>query len=123
MDNEFPTLDTIDWYGEKLNIYQLVERLEGAQEVVKALNAQVELHKQIAQDMQTAVNVRNDFINDLQTFQRDVVVMLAGVGDDDHKTKNQTILRAVHDLLVMSRKKLWERHVTRNGGDADSIPF
>jgi len=108
---------------ELISLEEAVERLEGAKLVVDNLNAQIELHKQIARDFENAADLRTDFIAELQRFMVNVAVKLSGIGDHDHRAKNAAILAAVHELLVMSRKKLLQRFTGANRGDVDEIPF
>lgn len=119
--NEFHS-ERFEFINELLTGEELLERLAAAQQVVQGLTAQVELHKQIATDMKRAAEVRDDFAKELQEMMTATAVMLTGIGDDDHRHKNEAILRASHDLLVMARKKLWELK-PRHYRDMDDIPF
>jgi len=106
MTDEFPVLDTIDWYGEKLNIFQLLDRLDAAQQVTQGLTAKVELRDRTIAEKNTAIQhlegVRDRLIDDMRDLARD----LARVAGDTHREKNEAILAVIYRLLSaeMGRK-------------------
>lgn len=99
MDNDFPTLITIDWYGEKLNIFQLIERLEAAQEVVKALNAHIEAREGKIEALERLLKKRDRTLQDMAGTMRDIARNLAGAGGQTHKDKDEVLLIAIYRLL------------------------
>jgi len=116
--NDNPMLETIDWYGETLNIYQLLERLENAQQVVQAQQARITLANSVIESYQETVRDRDAVLAAMQRSMNQWAQRLARAGEYDHKGKNEVLLRVIADLLATAARNFSEQFPPD-----DQIPF
>jgi len=116
--NDNPMLETVDWYGETLNIYQLLERLDNAQQVVKALQRELDIRSDEHDGVLAELQERNQIIKALQRSMNAWAQRLARAGEYDHKGKNEVLLRVIADLLATAARNFSEQFP-----DDDQIPF
>lgn len=116
--NDNPMLETVDWYGETLNIYQLLERLENAQQVVQGQQARITLANSVIESYQETVRDRDAVLAAMQRSMNAWAQRLARAGEYDHKGKNEVLLRVIADLLATAARNFSEEFT-----DTDEIPF
>lgn len=117
MDDK-PMLDTVDWFGENLNIYQLLERLENARVVAQMLQREMEIRADEHDGVLAELQERNQIVKALQRSMNAWAQRLARAGEYDHKGKNEVLLRVIADLLATASRNLSEKLL-----DNDDIPF
>lgn len=108
---------------EELTGDELLERLEGAKEVVKSLNAQIETQGARIANQADLIRWRNERIEYLQSVGRGLALDLARAGGYDHKGKNERILEVVTTLLEIAIPRTMGRYFSGGLNDDDTIPF
>jgi len=116
--NDNPMLETVDWYGETLNIYQLLERLDNAQQVVQAQQARITLANSVIESLQETVSDRDAVLAAMQRSMSQWAQRLARAGEYDHKGKNEVLLRVIADLLATAARNFSEQFP-----DMEDVPF
>jgi len=104
---------------DELSNGQLYERLQGAKLVAANQAAQIALLKEIAESLRDEV-LRNKREMDTVTGScLDIARQLAYHGSDDHKGKNEALLRAIARLMNLQ----WQYSDAAKPRDMDDIPF
>jgi len=104
---------------DELTPEQLYERLQGAKLVSANQAAQITLLKEIAESLREQVLREKREMDTVLTSCRDIARNLALHGSDDHKGKNEAILRTVARLLTLE----WHYSDLTKIPDNDDIPF
>lgn len=104
---------------DELSAAQLYERLQGAKLVTANLEAQISLLKDVAESLREQVLRDKREMDTVLRSCRDIARHLSLCGSDDHKGKNEAILRTVARLLTLE----WNYSEPIFRPAKDEIPF